>query len=260
MVNSVLKLLEYLWALLPNRVKIHFIQSRNNIGFLDTPQKDIRMRLESMDSLNRLHSCKKEPETIKWLDGQLRKDDILFDVGANVGAYSLYAARVIGVKVYSFEPSPSTFRLLLENIHLNKLSEKIIPFNIPLSSSSEMKIFKYSSLDSGSASHAGLEESETPQATINQPVLTVTLDDLISRYQIEQPNHIKIDVDGHELDILKGAMQVLQNPTLKSVQIELTKKDHNYNTIVDLLLGLRFKIDRVNQHPNSSVTDIVFTK
>lgn len=255
-----LKLLDLFWSLLPKRVKIHFIQNESNYGFLDTPERRIKMRLESIDTLNRLKSCQKEPGTIKWLQTSIKQNDVLFDIGANVGAYSLYAASVLQAKVYSFEPSPSTFRLLLENVYLNKLSQCIVPFNMPLSSTSEMKEFKYSTLAAGSASHIGLEESVDTMNVIVQPILSVTLDDLVQKYNVPPPNHMKIDVDGHELGILNGAKKVLQSNTLRSIQIELSGRDNNYKPIVEILEQSGFKIDHVNTHPNSANTDIVFVK
>jgi FkbM family methyltransferase len=260
MINLVLKLLDAFWNLLPKRVKIHFIQSKKNYGYLDTPKKKIVMKLESIDTLKRLYSCKKEPETIKWLESNVNDTEVLFDIGANVGAYSLYAAGVLGAKVYSFEPSPSTFHLLLENVQLNKLTERIVPFNMPLSSTTDLKVFKYSTLEAGSASHSGLENAMGATNEVSQPVMTVTLDDLVQKYNVPAPNHMKIDVDGHELSILQGGSAVLQSKELKTIQIELSKQDNNYDTIVNMLKGFQFKIGHVNAHPNSTNTDIVFVK
>jgi FkbM family methyltransferase len=260
MTKIILSLFDFFWSFLPKRVKVHLIQSRSNVGTLDTPKKDIKMKLESKETLYRLNSCSKEPETIKWLDGYVKPNEVLFDIGANVGAYSLYAASVVGSKVYSFEPSPSTFKLLLENIYINRLSRNIIPFNIPLSSSTDLKEFKYSTLDSGAASHAGLEQAAGSEETISQPVLTITLDDLVLKYKVPQPSHMKIDVDGHELDILKGASNVLRNPVLRSVQVELSERDQNYDSIIEVMKTAQLRIDQINTHPNSKITDIVFVK
>ena len=184
---------------------------------------------------------------------------MLFDIGANVGAYSLYAAAVAGAKVYSFEPSPSTFSVLMKNIHMNKLSDRIVPFNMPLSSNTEMKEFVYSTLDSGSATHTGLEKPDSGGG-IHQPMLSVSLDDLIHKYQVPSPNHMKIDVDGHEMEIIHGAAGILGNNSLRSVQIELSATDRDYARIVGLLEDCGFKIGQTNKHPHSPQTDIVFVR
>lgn len=260
MKHFVLRVLDFAWSLLPKRLRVLFIQSRSNFGVLDASGHEILMRVESLDSLNRLQSCHKEPETIKWLDGYVRKEDVLYDVGANVGAYSLYAAKVAGAKVYSFEPSPSTFSLLLENIHLNKLGQQITPFNIPLSSTSELKTFKYNSLSAGSATHGGLEHALSSNQDISQPVLTLSLDDLIQRYNMQKPSLMKIDVDGHELGILEGATETLRDSGLRSIQIEMSSSDSTFEPIKKILAESGFRIDHVNAHPNSASTDIVFVR
>jgi FkbM family methyltransferase len=259
MKSFLLQLLNTAWSALPSRLKVHFIQSDKNFGLLDTSKGTVKMKTESVDTLMRLHSCAKEPDTIKWLDENMKASDVLYDIGANVGAYSLYAAQVHGTRVMAFEPSPSTFHVLLENIHLNRLGDKIKPFNIPLSSSTELKEFKYATLSSGAASHAGLEASEGG-SYIGQPVFTLSLDDLVLKYKVERPTFMKIDVDGHELDILKGAREILRDPGLKQVQIELSQTDKSYDAIVQILAGASFRIGRVGKHPKGSTTDIVFVR
>ena len=66
----------------------------------------------------------KEPETIEWING-FNKTDIFWDIGANVGVYSLYAA-LRGLSVLAFEPSPSNYYLLSRNIEINKRSCQLI--------------------------------------------------------------------------------------------------------------------------------------
>ena len=72
-------------------------------------KKEILLTVKSnMELKTRSNSCKKEPETIDWLTDNLRDGDIFYDVGANVGAYSLVAASINdNIKVYSFEPGES---------------------------------------------------------------------------------------------------------------------------------------------------------
>ena len=74
----------------------------------------------------------KEPETIEFLNS-LTKDSILWDVGANIGIYSIYAGKVSGARVYSFEPSMMNLELLFRNIQENKLGNQITIIPIALS-------------------------------------------------------------------------------------------------------------------------------
>jgi hypothetical protein len=66
----------------------------------------------------------KEPETLEWIDS-MPEHCVLWDVGANIGIYSLYAAQSKGAKVFAFEPSIFNLELLARNIHTNKLHKKI---------------------------------------------------------------------------------------------------------------------------------------
>jgi len=84
------------------------------------PNKLCRFRADTFSS--------KEPETLEWIDG-LPKDSILWDIGANVGLYSCYAAKARNCRVFSFEPSVFNLELLARNIFLNDLVQQasIVP-------------------------------------------------------------------------------------------------------------------------------------
>jgi len=75
----------------------------------------------------------KEKGTLKWLDENIEPSSIMYDIGANVGLYSIYAAKKHGdVKVYAFEPHKVNFATLLENISLNDLEGSIFPLSFAL--------------------------------------------------------------------------------------------------------------------------------
>ena len=77
---------------------------------------------------------KKEPETIQWIDNFKKEKKIIFwDIGSNIGLYSIYAAANIeDIEVISFEPSTSNLRILSRNISINNLESKIKIFQVPL--------------------------------------------------------------------------------------------------------------------------------
>jgi tRNA G37 N-methylase Trm5 len=70
------------------------------------------------------HINNDEPETIRWLDSMLA-DEVMWDVGANVGVYALYAAAVKRMRVLAFEPSASSYAVLVRNIEINNLSRQV---------------------------------------------------------------------------------------------------------------------------------------
>lgn len=167
----------------------------------------------------------KEPETIEWLD-TLKKDDILFDIGANIGLYSIYAAKK-GIKVYAFEPDSQNYGLLHKNIYLNQLSEKISCLNVAFADENKLDYLFIPKFQVGGALNNFGENKDWQHNEFSpdfkQAVLGFTLDRFFELYPQTFPTHIKLDVDGIEGKIIKGASETLKNPKLKSLIIEINE-------------------------------------
>ena len=128
----------------------------------------------------------------------------VLDVGANIGFFSFVAA-CSGCTVHAFEPSPDTYRALVHNVSLNpKLS--IIPVNAALADvSATLPIYGGDAENSGSNSLAA-----SPGASVIANIRTARLDDLYAAGDFEAPSVIKIDVEGYELAVLRGAEELLR--------------------------------------------------
>jgi FkbM family methyltransferase len=167
----------------------------------------------------------KEPDTLDWLDS-FEPNTCYFDIGANIGQYSLYPARKYGrdVQVYAFEPQSNNYYSLNKNIFRNKLAEIITSYCVAISGRTEFsKLYIPKFIPGGNRSQFGkvdISNMKIP-TTHTQGMFGVTLDDLCNQWGFPCPNYIKIDVDGIEISILKGAKEVLKNPALKSVIVEL---------------------------------------
>ena len=151
---------------------------------------------------------------------------VFFDIGANIGIYSLFYTQVKQGNVYSFEPSVFNLRQLAKNISINELSERITIVSNPLSESTGIAKFINGSADEGGALSAfGVEygyDGEPIISNINYSVLGFSLDDMFEKSVLtEKPSLIKIDVDGIEHLILKGAAKTLKSEELKSLFIEV---------------------------------------
>ncbi len=202
-----------------NRLKSYLLEVVKKINF--THRLDYaRFPIYLHDNI-RLASCKKEPETVKWIE-TFQKDDTVFDIGANVGVYSLIMAKYAN-KIYAFEPSTFTFSVLNKNILANK-AENIISLNIALSNKRQINVFTYSSTELGSSSHV-FGQANT-QGVFRQQILSYSIDNFLEDFTIRQVNHIKIDVDGNEFEILKGAQKTLEQPWLKSLLVEISDPDN----------------------------------
>lgn len=165
----------------------------------------------------------KEPDTIEWIDS-FSSGELLYDIGANVGMYSIYAASK-GVKVIAFEPESQNFAQLNRNIFLNQFQNQVTGLNIALGKSCAIDYLFLSTFTVGEAiNNLGSSEdyNHKPMASVfKQGIMSMSLDSLIEKYNLPIPNHIKIDVDGLESDIISGAEKTLSRAELKSVLIEL---------------------------------------
>jgi hypothetical protein len=94
-------------------------------GRLDYPRAAIHLRLTTGQEFHRLSSCQKEPWTVRWIERYLKLGEVLYDVGANLGAYTLLAAVAVpGTRVVSFEPRPANVAGLSAFVELNSRSER----------------------------------------------------------------------------------------------------------------------------------------
>jgi FkbM family methyltransferase len=165
----------------------------------------------------------KEPDTIQWLNS-LPAGDVVYDVGANVGLYSIYAG-VRGLSVFAFEPEAKNFSLLNRNIQLNGLQDRVSGFCLALGRRTEINYIHLSSDVVGGAINnfgAAVDYDGKPfSATHKQGAMSIRLDDLWETFGMPHPHHIKIDVDGLEAQIVEGAERTLRSAGLKSVLVEL---------------------------------------
>ena len=188
----------------------------------------------------------KEPVTIKWIKSFV-KDKIFFDVGANVGMYSILAAKVSKVKVYSFEPESNNFNTLIENIISNDLMDKVNAYPIAVSDKSGFTSLYLSKFGTGSSHHMvdqkldhNLKEIEYKN---KQGVFKSSLDEIISNWDFPNPNYLKIDVDGIENIIIKNSSALLKNDKLESILIEINRNRKEDLEIISILESNGFKYD-----------------
>jgi FkbM family methyltransferase len=216
---------------------------------LDYDHRDILLNIDSdFEYRVRLHSCKKEPETVQWIETFFRKGDVFYDIGANIGAYSLVASKFFDgkVTVYAFEPASPNFAQLCKNLVLNGSVGSVVPLPIALSDRTSIVNFNLQNLVPGGAIHALGEpvdgEGNVFTPVVRQPVLSYRVDDFIKQFQIPIPAHIKIDVDGSELSVLKGMDKTLNDHSLRSMLLELNVGTGYEREILDFLAIKGFEV------------------
>lgn len=165
----------------------------------------------------------KQPEVPQWIDS-FAAGDVLWDIGANVGAYSLYAGLRPGVQVLAFEPEASNYYVLTRNVALNGMWDRIKTYCIALSDRASLGELSLFHTVIGGSKHAFGDPadswSEDDPVAFRQGMIGFSIDGLIEQYDCLFPNHIKIDVDGIEEKIIEGAAQTLEDRRLKSVLVE----------------------------------------
>ena len=167
----------------------------------------------------------KEPETIAWIDSWAPTEaPIFFDIGANIGIYSLYAAaKHENLKVFAFEPEQKNYIALCHNVLLNSFSG-VNSFRIALSNNQCLVDLFVDDFRIGNSNAQinlqSLQIEDESSAVRIEKVLSISLDFLIESMDFPSPHYIKIDVDGHEAAILNGAANLLKKESLLSVLVE----------------------------------------
>ncbi len=264
---SILVFLDKIFKILTKRSVLiwfnDFIQERSykSIKILD---KEIKFFVPNQITSWRVKTYfTKEPETLEWIDSFEKKENLIFwDIGANIGLYSIYAGvKKDNIQVVAFEPSTQNLNLLSRNIAVNNLSERILINQIALTDTpNKFMSFKESSFIEGGALNAfGVNYNFEGKKLkfINQyKIFGNSINFLLEKKILDIPNYIKIDVDGIEHLILRGAEDFLNNKNIKSILIELNENfSEQYNEVHNILQNSDFKLTAKKHSKEIDISD-----
>jgi len=162
-----------------------------------------------------------EYEDMGFLLHFLRPGDLFADVGANIGSYSVLASGHAGSETICMEPVPDTYRVLKQNIANNQISNRVTALNIGIGS--ETGSLKFTNLWGPRNRVAGEHDKNT---------IDVAVDRLDHVLKDRTPCLIKIDVEGFEGEVMKGAHIIFSDPSLKALIIEFNP-GNSYGADVD---------------------------
>jgi FkbM family methyltransferase len=223
--------------------------------------KSMRFATTGSSSRKRLRTLfTKEPITLAWIDS-FGEGETLYDVGANVGMYTVYAAVMRNSPVYAFEPEALNYAELNKNIFLNDLHERVLSYCLALTDVDKTDRLLLSDFGLGISYHDFEENSWTEDKAFapdwivskdsrrQQGCIGRRMDSLISD-GLPAPVHIKIDVDGLEHRVVAGMAETLRLTDLKTVLIEINFDNPKNLAIVETMTGLgwRYSWDQLRTH------------
>jgi FkbM family methyltransferase len=228
-----------------------FYKNTQNISVL---RRGIRWKLdlnEGIDFSIFLLGCF-EKGTVKALDRLIRKGDTVIDIGANIGAHTIHMAQKVSNngRVFALEPTDFAFKKLVQNVNINlDLSGRIKLRQILLvdtDNDSSKEIYSSWPLINSHDSHKvhqGVKKTIIGASKIR-------LDDFISFENIDKVDLIKLDVDGNELEVLKGGIELI-NKFSPIFVMELApdqyEKKENFDKVVELLISMGYRFLSLNE-------------
>lgn len=210
---------------------------------IEDPERKIIFKTTNTAILRQICSCYYESILVNQynVSSEKIKNKIVIDAGSNLGEFAIYCARLGAKKVYAFEPATETFKLLEKQIEMNNLNGKVIPIKMALGDKNETSKINFN--ESGDLS-AGIEGSG-PNSEI---IKVVKLDDFCKKEKINKVSFIKMDVEGYEENVLRGAVEIIKrNKPILSFSAYHKSTDKTVLPAFVLKLRADYKITLLNR-------------
>ena len=218
--------------------------------------QNVDLKLFVPDELNDWRAitfASKEPETLAWID-TFENSSVFWDVGANIGLYSIYAAQKKSCKVVAIEPSIFNLEILAKNIALNKAERLVTIFPIALTNQNSQGLFSMSSDEVGGAlSTFGKEygyDGKKLDFKFQFQGIGMRMDNAVDLWGLDQPDYVKVDVDGIEHLVLEGFGEKLKK--VKSLLIEVNKDFKEQAAAIEHLM-IKHGFNLLTEHPLTSL-------
>lgn len=182
----------------------------------------------------------REPDTRAWIDAFVNPC-VLWDVGANIGAYSLYAALCPGVTVLAFEPAAASYAALCENINANGRQDAVHAYCVAFNDRTILATLNMEDTSAGGFPNAfGAERNaDGPmlKTMSRQGAVGFAIDDFRAAFGLAAPNYLKLDIDGIEDKVLAGGRNTLADPALRGIMVEMTEARSKRNDATETALA-----------------------
>lgn len=187
----------------------------------------------------------REEETRKWIESIPQNGSAtLWDVGANVGSFTIFAASR-GLQVVAFEPMPHNILLLTRNVIVNELQNRVVVVPMAVTRRTMIASLGLSSFDFGSAGH-GFGTDRMSRGGIKQVAVArfqtvgLSIDAMVSAFELSPPTHLKVDVDGIDDEIIYGSSTVLAG--IQSICCEIKLEHNRLQNLISFLKDSGFEM------------------
>jgi len=197
----------------------------------------------------------KQKATIAWIDS-FQPDSVFWDIGANIGSYTLYAALRPDMRVVAFEPAAVNYFILAANCELNGFGERVDCLSLGVGGVKSVGRLEISQFDPA-RSFSFRSKGKRPPGS-RQAALVLSMDELIEEYGLPCPNYLKIDVPAMTGAIIDGAARTLRRPELRELHVEASEHSTGGRRVVEQLAGAGFGI--AARHVHGETTDLTFSR
>lgn len=223
---------------------------------VETPRGPLSFVLLGREAgVRAISALTQQPDTIAWIDG-FQPDSVFWDIGANIGVYTLYAGLRRDTNVVAFEPAAVNYFLLNANVEANKLEASVDCLLVGLSKDRAIGHLEVTQFDPA-RSFSFLGKSHRPFQG-RQAALLMSMDQLVEDYGLACPNYIKIDVPGLAESIIAGGARLLQRREVREIHIECSEERPTGQRIIKMLVEAGFVMTSRGRH--GETTDLTFTR
>jgi FkbM family methyltransferase len=221
---------------------------------VDTPRGPV-----SFVTLNRVSAGRaatmltKQPATIEWID-RFQPNGVFWDIGANVGVFSLYAALRGDTSVVAFEPAAVNYFMLAANCEINRFEDRVRCVLAGLGRSKSLAYLASSQFAGAASFGFGAKKAQVFEG--RQTAIILTIDQLVEEFGLPCPNYLKIDVPGLTDDILAGGACTLARPDVREVHVEASESSSSGRRVIEALERAGLCLDRATAHGSSDLTFI----
>lgn len=186
---------------------------------------------------------------------RVEKDDVVLDIGANLGMFSVYAQNFHPSRVVSVEPGPEEFPCLVENL---KTFDNAVTYKYAVTSKTGK--VNFSSTVEGVSNHIeGLFDSSNIEGRIYQTVEvdSININDLIKEANLERIDYFKIDCEGSELDLFQTIDKNYLQSNVKKIAVEYHSMIIK-NTLIHILLSNNFLLENIDAITESKEVGMLY--